>query len=146
MLVIITCLTKVSICFFVLRIPTNKNLIRFLYVFIISLFVVNGATSIVFLAQCRPLEALWNPAVKGHCWTIKVFLYIGYLQGGMFLVSYPSTELIHFFYSLRYSHGLDLYQPSCSCALEGPDIFGQESCNLWIDGARTSVSHAPVIA
>lgn len=84
MLVVITCLTKVSICFLVLRIPTNKNLIRFLYILIVSLFVVNGATAIVFLAQCRPLEALWNPEVKGHCWTVKVYLYIGYLQGGMF--------------------------------------------------------------
>lgn len=85
MLVIITCLTKVSICFFVLRIPTNKKLIRSLYVFIVSLFVVNGATAIVLLAQCRPLEALWNPEVDGDCWNIKVYLYIGYLQGGMLL-------------------------------------------------------------
>ena len=77
MLIIITCLTKVSTCFFVLRIPTNKKLIRFLDVFIISLFVVNGATAIVFLAQFRPLEALWNPEFKGDCWSIKVYLYIG---------------------------------------------------------------------
>ena len=85
MLVIITCLTKVSICFLVLRLPTNKTLIRSLYILIVSLFGVNGATAIVFLAQCRPLEALWNPEVGGHCWSVKVFLYIGYLQGGMFL-------------------------------------------------------------
>ena len=97
MLIIITCLTKVSICFFVLRIPTDEKLIRFLYVFIASLFVVNGATAIVLLAQCRPLEALWNPEMKGDCWSIKVYLYIGYLQGGMLLrlIFHPYIIDIH---------------------------------------------------
>lgn len=84
MVILITCLTKVSICLFVLRILTKKNLIRFIYALIISLFVVNGATLIVLLAQCRPLEALWNPEIKGHCWRVNIYLYIGYLQGGMF--------------------------------------------------------------
>lgn len=109
MVVIITCLTKVSICFLVLRIPTNKTLIRFLYTLIISLFVVNGATAIVFLAQCRPLEALWNPEAHGHCWTVKVFLYIGYLQGGMFLGLIPNMWLIYIVSSLCYSDGFDVY-------------------------------------
>ena len=95
MLVIITCLTKVSICFFVLRIPTNKYLIRFLHVLIVSLFLVNGGTAIVSLAQCRPLEALWNRAVHGHCWNVKVYLYIGYLQGGMLVFSlFSRTQLM----------------------------------------------------
>ena len=146
MLVIITCLTKVSICFLVLRIPTNKTLIRSLYILIVSLLVVNGATTIVFLAQCRPLEALWNPEVKGHCWSIKVYLYIGYLQGGMFLGLMLDMWLIYIVSSLCYSDGFDVYQPAGSCAVEGANILRKESGNLWTHGTRTSVSRIPVTA
>ena len=123
MLVIITCLTKVSICLLVLRLPTNKSLIRPLYILIISLFVVNGATAIVFLAQCRPLAALWNPEANGHCWSVKVFLYIGYLQGGMFLDFILNMWLIYIVSSLCYTDGFDVYWSAGCCAVEGPDIL-----------------------
>jgi len=81
LLIWVTALTKISICIFVMRIPNSKRLTKLLYALIALLVVVNGACVIAFLAQCRPMEALWDPAVGGSCWTLEVFVVFGYLQG-----------------------------------------------------------------
>ena len=38
--------------------------------------------SILILVQCQPLASLWDPSVKGHCWSPEVPINIGYAQGG----------------------------------------------------------------
>ena len=78
----ITCLTKVSICLFVMRIPNDRRLKSFLWALIGLLVVVNGACVVVFLAQCRPLKALWDPTAEGSCWKPEVFEAFAYVQGG----------------------------------------------------------------
>ncbi|MCJ1314436.1 hypothetical protein MMC25_008118 [Agyrium rufum] len=60
----ITALTKISICIFVMRIPNSQRLKNFLLVVIAYLAVVNIVVIVVFLTQCRPIDALWNPIVQ----------------------------------------------------------------------------------
>jgi len=82
-LIIITCITKVSICLFLIRIPNSKRLIHFLYVLMGALILVNGLCAIVYILQCRPFQALYDPTVTGQCWSIQIYKIFGYIQGSM---------------------------------------------------------------
>ena len=81
-LIVITCLTKVSIILFLMRIPNSQRLKYFLWILIFGLVVVNSTCAIVYILQCRPMNALWDPTAEGHCWSIKVYMIWGYVQGG----------------------------------------------------------------
>ena len=65
-----------------MRIPSSKWLIRLLWALLISLALVNGAIIIVFLAGCRPFEALYDFTVPGNCLSISAVNATIYLQGG----------------------------------------------------------------
>jgi len=85
--VIITCLTKISICLFLLRIPEDKRLRRYLQ-FVMALFTLtNMAWLIVFLAQCSPIQGLWDPYFCGFCWDKKIEVTFDYFQGGFAAVT-----------------------------------------------------------
>ena len=65
-----------------MRIPNSKRVIYFLWLLIVALIVVNASCAIVYILQCRPMAALWNPTVEAHCWSSNVYLIWGYIQGG----------------------------------------------------------------
>ena len=92
LLAIITCMTKVSICLFLLRIPNSKRLRNLLWALILSLVLVNGTLVIVFILQCRPFKFSYNPTVKGSCWPPRVYEAIVYVQGGLLYLFYLQTE------------------------------------------------------
>lgn len=52
--------TKVSICFFLMRIPATKALIRPLQASIVFLIVSNIILTVLWIVQCRPLHAAWK--------------------------------------------------------------------------------------
>ena len=79
---IIGCLIKVSFCLFLMRIPNSRRVIYFLWALIATLVLVNASCTIVFVLQCRPFNALWNPMINGHCWNPNINVVLGYLQGG----------------------------------------------------------------
>ena len=83
--------TKISICIFVMRIPNSKRLNYLLYSLMALVTFANGAAVIVFLAQCRPLEALWDPAVNGNCWNEEIYIGFGEFQGGW---SLPTIDMM----------------------------------------------------
>ncbi|MCJ1466505.1 hypothetical protein MMC07_005124 [Pseudocyphellaria aurata] len=62
-------LAKISVCALVLRVIDKAavKFSRFLWAIIAFVITVHLAEMIAILAQCRPLEALWNPNVKGKC-------------------------------------------------------------------------------
>ena len=80
--IIITCLSKVSLILFLMRIPNSKRIIFFLWLLVVGLLVVNGTCAVVYILQCRPMAALWNPMIPGQCWSQNVYLIWGYVQGG----------------------------------------------------------------
>jgi hypothetical protein len=78
-----TCLSKVSVCLFLLRIieHQNRNWDFYLYGLISLAIAVDCASSISILVQCQPLEKLWNPAAAGTCWPHHAKTAMGYFQG-----------------------------------------------------------------
>ena len=59
--------TKVSICLFLRRIPATKELIRPLDAAIGFLIVSNVILTILWIVQCRPIDAAWNTNIQGSC-------------------------------------------------------------------------------
>ncbi len=68
--------TKVSICFFLLRIPVSKKLIRPLQASIVILIVSNIILTILWIVQCRPIAATWNMNIHGDCFSKEQLLNI----------------------------------------------------------------------
>lgn len=59
---------------------------RFLYLLAALQFAVNGSTAILIMAQCRPVNALWNHDIGGDCLNPRVQEYYSYFQGCRFHV------------------------------------------------------------
>lgn len=62
--------TKISICLFLMRIPTAKALIRPLQVANVGLIVSYIILTVLWIVQCRrPLEGAWNTDVESKCFS-----------------------------------------------------------------------------
>ncbi|KAI9792879.1 MAG: hypothetical protein M1833_000991 [Piccolia ochrophora] len=61
--------TKISICFFLLRITIHKSLIRPLQATIVLLIVSNIVLTLVWILQCSPVDAAWNMFKIGSCFS-----------------------------------------------------------------------------
>ena len=79
--------TKVSICFFLLRIPINKKYIRPLQVSIVLLIVSHVAIIFVWVFQCHPVAAAWNSNIDGQCFTRKMMLNVILAQAIISVIS-----------------------------------------------------------
>ena len=131
-----------------MRIPEDGKLRRFLYVIMGSFTVVNVVWVAVFLAQCRPISGLWDPAHFDGCWNRNIELVVSYTQGGKFRSWLPFLwneldELTFFLFvphRFCHSHGPHHFSrshlPSLECA-NGP---AEESSHLCSDVCRLVVS------
>ena len=83
-LVIATCLIKLSVCIFVLRFinRTRKRLQYCIYILMAFMIVSTVGLVIALLVQCRPVAALYDPHVKGKCYSKHVLFSVAYVQGG----------------------------------------------------------------
>ncbi len=76
---------KISIGLLLLRIFGSKKswrwIIRSIMIFV---FVTTVISVSMVLAQCRPLDKLWNTTHAGTCWSPEVVINIGYYNGGEF--------------------------------------------------------------
>ena len=61
--------TKISICFFLLRIPVEKHLIRPIQGAIITLIVSNVVLTLLWIFQCNPIASAWNKQTPGSCFS-----------------------------------------------------------------------------
>ena len=105
-------LVKVSICFFLLRLPVNKNYKRPLQGIILLLIVSHTILILLWMIQCIPLRAAWNRSVSGKCFTRNQKLQIILSQaiisvfGDYALALYPILILRKLKMSLRHKIGL----------------------------------------
>ncbi|KAL8716908.1 MAG: hypothetical protein Q9225_005794 [Loekoesia sp. 1 TL-2023] len=78
-------LVKISVCLCVLRLidRARRRLSQFLWVLIAFVAASHFAQVLVFLLQCRPLKAMWNPRVKGTCFSAHVVYTAGYTNYGL---------------------------------------------------------------
>ena len=65
-------LTKMSICFFILRIKNTGWLKWWLWTMMAGLVLTNLVPIIVLCAQCQPVRAYWDRGA-GSCWDAKVY-------------------------------------------------------------------------
>ncbi|XXH04441.1 hypothetical protein Hte_010857 [Hypoxylon texense] len=54
-----------------------------LYVIIVSQFIANTLVFVLILAQCKPIESLWDYRVEGACWGLDSQSKIGFFQGAL---------------------------------------------------------------
>ena len=60
---------KLSVCFFLLRLPVGKHYIRPLQGAIVALIVSNVILTFVWIFQCSPVKAAYNKGVPAQCMT-----------------------------------------------------------------------------
>lgn len=78
-------LTKISICFFILRIKNRGWLKWFLYGLMTGLVLTHGLCIIILLAQCRPVRAYWNRSA-GTCWKVSIYNDAIWVQVGKAII------------------------------------------------------------
>ncbi|KAL8871613.1 MAG: hypothetical protein Q9174_002592 [Haloplaca sp. 1 TL-2023] len=85
-------LVKISVCFCVLRLidRARRRLSQFLWVLIAFVAASHFVQALIFLVQCRPLSALWDPNVEGKCFSSRITYTAGYTNYGLDVV----TDLI----------------------------------------------------
>ena len=78
-------LAKISVCLCVLRIigRTRKHLATFLWVVIAFCAASHFTQVMLFLVQCRPMAAIWNPRVPGKCFSPHITYLVGYIGFGL---------------------------------------------------------------
>ena len=77
------CLTKVSICLFLLRIIDSRKVVRGIYVLIGFMVLFSSVFVFLFIGICRPLKAYWDVGVNGRCFSNPQVESIVIAQGGM---------------------------------------------------------------
>ena len=60
---------KLSICFFLLRIPVEKHLIRPIQGAVIFLIITNIVLTLLWIFQCNPIARSWNKDTPSKCFT-----------------------------------------------------------------------------
>ena len=82
LLFVILCLTKISICLFILRIRNTGWLRWFLWGLMIGLVVTTIPPLVVLFAECHPIQATWDKRINGKCWKVDIYFDIIWLQVG----------------------------------------------------------------
>jgi hypothetical protein len=77
--------SKTAFCFTLLRVVTRfmKAVVWFV---IVSMNLIIALAIVILLAQCRPVEAGWNPFVRGDCWPAHVAPRFGIFASGNSLI------------------------------------------------------------
>ena len=85
LLFFIICLTKISICLFILRIKNTGWLKRCLYALMAGLVVTTLVCEVILFAQCQPIHAWWDRSA-GKCWNLAIYNGSIWAQIGTFIV------------------------------------------------------------
>ena len=85
--------TKVSICFFLLRIPTSKAYIRPLKASIAALIISNIILTAIWIFQCSPVQLAWNASLSGNCFGRQFLLNVVLAQAIISIISDFSLAL-----------------------------------------------------
>ncbi|KAL9078274.1 MAG: hypothetical protein Q9157_002820, partial [Trypethelium eluteriae] len=60
---------KLSVCFFLLRLPASNPYKRPILGSIVGLIVSNVILTLVWIFQCWPVRKVWHPSIDGQCMT-----------------------------------------------------------------------------
>ncbi|KAL2054982.1 hypothetical protein ABVK25_004804 [Lepraria finkii] len=119
--------TKISICLFLMRIPTAKALIRPLQVANVCLIVSNIILTVLWIVQCRrPLEGAWNADVESKCFSRGQLQRIFMAQVVMSAVPDFAFAAIPIFILWRVQMVLE--SKIALCMLMGPGVVAGACC------------------
>ncbi|CAD6567800.1 MAG: hypothetical protein ASARMPRED_001148 [Alectoria sarmentosa] len=128
-LILSTMFTKVSICFFLLRIFGTKPMWkRGLYAIMAFAVVTNISSASIVLAQCSPVQKLWDPLMPGTCWGPDTEISIGDYNGAVSvfcdwaLASLPIVFMWNLQMSIKLKVGI--------CVLMGMGFFLEETIGI----------------
>lgn len=127
---IIVCLTKISICLFILRIRKTGWLKRVLYALMTGLVITTLAPEIILFIQCQPIRSFWDGSV-GNCWRQIVYDNVVWAQAGMAHCASSHMCEIDFAASICNILGLDLLLPPSCGAVEHQDRRSPQDRSLW---------------
>lgn len=85
--VLCTLFTKISISIYIVRIKNEKWLRRMLWVLMVLMFLATLICIIGLSISCIPLEALWNPAIKGKCLPLQTVYIVSYVQSAFTIIT-----------------------------------------------------------
>ena len=83
---VIVCLTKVSICLFILRIKKTGWLKWVLYTLMTGLVITTAAPEIILFVQCNPIRTFWDRRA-GTCWKQTIYDDVVWAQAGIVTAS-----------------------------------------------------------
>lgn len=75
------CISKISICLFLLRISKFDKWRNFLFGIIAFLVLTHVPLTVLFVVQCRPVEAVWNMERQAECFSKETTEKIIIVQG-----------------------------------------------------------------
>ena len=77
-------LVKISVCLCVLRVLERaaKNLARCIWILLAFIVASHVTQLILFLTQCRPMDAIWMPQIHGQCFSLHITYLAGYIRFG----------------------------------------------------------------
>lgn len=133
----IICLTKISICLFILRIKNTGWLKWFLYALMAGLVVTTLVCEVILFAQCRPIRTWWDRSA-GTCWDLTIYNGSIWAQIGRFDVRAESQRfliVVRLFYLFRSG----LFFPPRRGSLEHTDIPTPQGRSVWSDEYRSAV-------
>ncbi|KAL9120685.1 MAG: hypothetical protein Q9187_002753 [Circinaria calcarea] len=83
--VIALALVKISVCLLILRLidQTSKGIARFLKLLMIAVVICHIVPLLLYVLQCRPLHAVWNPQVQGECYSSRLTYTAAYIAIGL---------------------------------------------------------------
>jgi hypothetical protein len=76
------CMVKVAILLFTYRIQNTRWIAHFIHALLFLTVIVGTGTFLLMVFQCRPLNAVWNPTVKGKCISGEAYGNVSTAQGG----------------------------------------------------------------
>jgi hypothetical protein len=77
-------IARVAFCTYLLKFTgTNVKLKRFIWLIILTQWLVNIVTMIEILVSCKEFQMLWNTNMKHTCLSPMIQANLGYFQGGM---------------------------------------------------------------
>ena len=130
--------TKISICLFLLRIVTRRDVVIGMYTLIGFLVVFTATCVFLFIGVCRPLKAYWDVGVSGTCLSDHQVEMVVISQGGKILPSYENVYSAYSDSSLS-PHGSHMRFIAGNLLEKSADQYRDQSGALHPDGTGCNV-------
>ncbi|MCJ1481776.1 hypothetical protein MMC06_001935 [Schaereria dolodes] len=116
-------LVKLSVCLLLLRVieKTSRRMTQFLYVLMVFIVALHIVPFFLYVLQCRPLRAVWDPLVQGKCYSLHLVYRAAYVAIGLDAFTDLVCSAIPIF--VIYKLQMDIRTKIAICILMGLGVF-----------------------